>query len=89
MAQDLLFIDVKYLTHSFIPHKLATIKSRPDLFDESYMICEKCNVICMNTNTMSVNNKPLLSNYYLGTLGKPNIELTLTCDEILVKKLLE
>lgn len=53
------------------------------------MICERCKVIVMDINTLSENGKLLISNYWSKTFGQNNIELNLSCDEILIKKMVE
>jgi hypothetical protein len=78
---------MKYLTHNFIPHTL--IDDGIEMID-SYSICETCGVIIIfSSNQKYISNPPYISNIWTKTPKASNIQLTLTCDEIMIKLALE
>jgi hypothetical protein len=76
---------MKYLGHNFIQHTLS-IYDNPYLIcgDDSYLICETCKVLCLGP---MMNGILRISSYWNNIGICP--ELTLTCNEMLIKNLLE
>lgn len=82
---------MKYLTHNFIPHTFIDSNDGRK-YTDSYNICETCGVIILYgryAHKDFTNEPPYISNNWAKTTNGYNIQLTLTCDEIIIKKLLE
>ncbi len=77
---------MKYLTHNFIPHILI---NNTYLISDSYSICDICGVIIISKNNELTSIPPYISNAWNKTPGIFNIQLTLTCNEIIIKTALE
>jgi hypothetical protein len=77
-------IDKNHMGHEFVHNsETGNVGSRC-----IYYTCSKCKIIIFNTED-KYERKIFISNDWTGTPFEPNDELNLTCDEVIIKNIIE